>query len=217
MSLNEYVRIVMRRGWIVVIAVILTAGSAFFFSRLQTPIYRATQTILIAPARNDFGLAQTLKQLMASWVARLDADARAADVIEALNLDMTPASLRGQVTVASDLNALLITVDVDMADGPTAARVANTYGQQFIQWRNEQNAPLRVEDRINAELIDYPRFGLFRPNTAVNVAAGALLGLIVGGAVAFVLEYLGANIVRRPEDVERYLELPVLGALPDAE
>lgn len=217
MSLNEYVRIVMRRGWIVVIAVILTAGSAFFFSRLQTPIYRATQTILIAPARNDFGLAQTLKQLMASWVARLDADARAVDVIEALNLDMTPASLRSQVTVASDLNALLITVDVDMADGPTAARVANTYGQQFIQWRNEQNAPLRVEDRINAELIDYPRFGLFRPNTAVNVAAGALLGLIVGGAVVFVLEYLGANIVRRPEDVERYLELPVLGALPDAE
>lgn len=217
MTLNEYVRIVMRRGWIVVIAVILTAGSAFFFSRLQTPIYRATQTILIAPARNDFGLAQTLKQLMASWVARLDADARAVDVIEALNLDMTPASLRSQVTVASDLNALLITVDVDMADGPTAARVANTYGQQFIQWRNEQNAPLRVEDRINAELIDYPRFGLFRPNTAVNVAAGALLGVIVGGAVVFVLEYLGANIVRRPEDVERYLELPVLGALPDAE
>jgi capsular polysaccharide biosynthesis protein len=217
MTLNEYVRIVMRRGWIVALAVILTAGSAFFFSRLQTPIYRATQTILIAPARNDFGLAQTLKQLMASWVARLDADARAADVIEALNLDMTPASLRSQVTVASDLNALLITVDVDMADGPTAARVANTYGQQFIQWRNEQNAPLRVEDRINAELIDYPRFGLFRPNTAVNVAAGALLGLIVGGAVVFALEYLGANIVRRPEDVERYLELPVLGALPDAE
>lgn len=43
MQLSDYVRILARRGWLIVLAVALTAGSAFIFSRLQTPIYRATQ------------------------------------------------------------------------------------------------------------------------------------------------------------------------------
>ncbi|MCC7206538.1 MAG: hypothetical protein IT323_04490 [Anaerolineae bacterium] len=217
MNLSDYVRILARRGWIILLAMLLTAAAALIFSRMQTPIYRATQPILIAPARNDFGLAQTLKQLMASWVVRLDAEARAGEVIEALSLDMTPAQLKSNVTVSSDLNTLIINVDVDMTDGPTAARVANTYGQQFIQWRNEKNAPIRLEERINAELIDTPNYGLYRPNTAVNVAAGALLGLILGGMVVFLWEVTSLNTVRYAADVERELGLPVLGALPGAE
>jgi uncharacterized protein involved in exopolysaccharide biosynthesis len=55
MQLSDYVRILARRGWLIALAVAITAGSAFIFSRLQTPIYRATQKILIQPARNDFG------------------------------------------------------------------------------------------------------------------------------------------------------------------
>ncbi|MDW8298855.1 MAG: Wzz/FepE/Etk N-terminal domain-containing protein [Anaerolineae bacterium] len=217
MQLSDYVRILARRGWLIVLAVAITAGSAFVFSRLQTPIYRATQKILIQPARNDFGLAQTLKQLMSSWATRLDADERADDVIRALNLDMTPAQLRSMVTISTNLDTLLINIDVDMPDMEIAGRVARTYGEQFVQWRNQSNAPIRLEDRINAELIDQPAISLFRPNTAFNVAAGALLGILIGGGAVFVLEYLSANVVRRREDVERALNLPVLGALPSAE
>ncbi len=217
MNLTDYARILIRRGWIVLIAVALTAGTAFLFSRLQTPIYRATQKILIQPARNDFGLAQTLKQLMSSWATRLDAEQRAEDVIRALNLEMTASQLKGNVTVSTNLDALVINIDVDMTQPATAAQVARTYGEQFIQWRNASNAPIRLEDRINAELIDQPTVGLFRPNTAFNVAAGALLGVLVGGAVVFLLEFLDANIVRRPDDVERYLQIRVLGALTEGE
>ncbi len=217
MNLSDYVRILARRGWIILLAVILTAGAAYLFSRAQAPVYRATQKILIAPARNDLGLAETLKRLIASYAARLDAEARADEAIRALKLDMDPRTLKGMVTVSTDLNTLIITVDVDNTDGETANRVARTYGEQFVQWRNERNAPLRLEDRIDAELLDYPAYGLFRPNTQVNVAAGALLGLLLGGSILFVLEYLGSNILRGAEDVERFLQMPVLGALPDAE
>ncbi len=41
-----------------------------------------------------------------------------------------------------------------------------------------------------------------------------MLGLLLGGTVVFVLEYLESNIVRSKEDVERFLELPVLAAIP---
>lgn len=226
MNLSDYVRIILRRGWIIVLAIALTGGSAYLFSRMQTPVYRATQQILIQPARNDFGLAQTLKQLISSWATRLEAEQRAAEVLAALDdatsgedtsLDMTPGQLKGAVTISNNLDTLTISIDADMTDPAVASRVARTYGEQFVQWRNEQNAPLRLEDRINSELIDQPTVGLFRPNTTFNVAAGALLGVLLGGAAVFILEYLAANILRRPEDVERSLGLTLLGTLPDLE
>lgn len=217
MNLTDYFRILARRGWIILLAVLLTAGSGYVFSKLQTPIYRSTQKVLIKPARNDFGLTQTLRQLMNGWVARLDTEARAADAINALKLDMTPGQLKSMVTVTPDLNNLLINIDVDMKDGDVANRVAQVYGQQFYEWRNQENQPLRLEDRINAELLDAPRYSLYRPNTSVNVAAGALLGVLIGGAAVFALEFLDSNVVRRSNDVERYLQLPVLGNLPNVQ
>ena len=213
MNLTDYIRILLRRGWIIVIAILLTAGSAFIFSRVQTRVYRATQIILIKPARADFGLTQSLKQLMGSYVLRLDTDLRADEVIRVLKLEFLPAQLHDMVKVTPDLNNLSIVIDVDMTDGATAASVAQEYGQLFVQWRNQENQPQRLEDRITAEMLDAPTPGLIRPNTSVNVAAGALLGVLIGGVVVFVLEYLESNIMRRAEDVERFLELPVLGRL----
>ena len=215
MNLTEYIRILVRRGWIILLAVLLTAGAGFAFSKIQTRVYRSTQKILIAPARNDFGLTQTLRQLMNSWASRMDTELRAQEVISALKLDMTPGQLLGAVNVSPDLNNLLINIDVDMADGDVANRVAREYGVQFYEWRNHENQPLRLEDRINAELLDAPRYGLLRPNTTVNIAAGALLGVLIGGAAVFILEYLDSNVVRRTNDVERFLQLPLLGTLTE--
>ncbi len=217
MSLTDYVRILARRGWIIVLAVILTAGSGFVFSKLQSKVYRSTQAILIKPARNDFGLTQALRQLMNSYTTRLNTEERAAQVIEALRLDMTPQQLAGMVNATADLNNLTINIDVDMPDGDVANRVAMEYGNQFYEWRLQENQPLQLADRINAELLDAPRYSLFRPNTAVNTAAGAILGILIGGAAVFLLEYLESNVVRRANDVERYLQLPVLGNLPTAQ
>src|SRR5258706_16170214 len=99
MNLTEYVRIGVRRGWIIVLAVILTAGAAFVFSRVQTKVYRSEQLILIKPARADLGLTESLKQLMNSYVLRLNTDLRAAEVIQAMSLDMLPSQLHDAVKV----------------------------------------------------------------------------------------------------------------------
>ena len=215
MNLIDYVRILARRGWILLLAMVLTAGSAYVFSKLQTPIYRATQQILIKPSRPDLGLTDSLKQLETSWAQRTHTELRAKDAIDALKLDMTPAQLYNQVNITPDLNSLQIVVDVNMTNGDLANQVARVYGTQFVEWRNQENQPLRNEDRISAELLDYPKYAQFQPNTAVNVAAGALLGLLVGGVIVFILEFIDSNVVRRANDVERYLQLPVLGNLPE--
>lgn len=51
------------------------------------------------------------------------------------------------------------------------------------------------------------------PNVPLNLALGAVVGLIFGMGVAFFLEYLDTS-VKSLEDVERYLQVPVLAVIP---
>lgn len=53
-----------------------------------------------------------------------------------------------------------------------------------------------------------------RPRKALNIAIAAVLGLFVGTGWAFTLEYLNKSI-RTADDVKQYLDLPVLGNIPD--
>ena len=45
MQLQDYARVLLKRGWIIILLAILAAGSAYVFSKLQTPIYRSTVTL----------------------------------------------------------------------------------------------------------------------------------------------------------------------------
>ncbi len=51
------------------------------------------------------------------------------------------------------------------------------------------------------------------PNVTLNLALGAVVGLIFGVGIAFFLEYLDTS-VKTLEDVERYLQVPVLAVIP---
>ncbi|MCI0709939.1 MAG: Wzz/FepE/Etk N-terminal domain-containing protein [Chloroflexi bacterium] len=212
MSLLDYIRIIIRRGWIIVLAVIITATAAFGFSKLQTEEYRATQKVLLLPARNDLGLSETLRILLRSFVEYLNTDEVARIIIETLELDMQPGELRSNTTINSDPTTLTIQIDVDLTDGPQAAAIATEWGRQLVIFRDQENNQLRREDRIEARLLDTASFGLYRPNTQINVVAGAVLGLLVGAVVVFVLEYLESNILRSATDVNL---LDLLASIPE--
>jgi polysaccharide biosynthesis transport protein len=52
-----------------------------------------------------------------------------------------------------------------------------------------------------------------RPRKTVNLAISVLVGLVVGIGVALMIEYFDTT-VKTPDDVERYLGLPVIGIVP---
>ena len=77
-------------------------------------------------------------------------------------------------------------------------------------------------DRINLkqpqniiELHEEPLVAQFpsSPNVTLNLILGAVVGLIFGIGIAFFLEYLDTS-VKTLEDVERYLQVPVLAVIP---
>ncbi len=214
MPLGEYFRILRRRGWIIVLLAILTAASALVFSTVQNPVYRATVNVLVQPARTDFGLAQSAKLLLDSYVAFLDTDNSAAAIIQDLQLDMLPETLRADVSIAAEAQRFLITIAVDNENGDAANDIARKWAELLVQWRNDENQKQRREDRVTALLLDAPRYVLDHPRRGLNTAAGAVLGILLGGVLIFFLEYWDAGILRTRADVERQLNLAVLGSIP---
>ena len=217
MKIQEYVRILRHRGWIILLAVVVTAASAFVFSKLQTPVYRSSIEVSIQLARPDFGLAQSAKLLLNNFSATMWSEQYAQDVIDRLALMRTAKDLKGDVTFAVDDARMVIKIDVDDYDGEQANDIANTWAQLVQEWRNQQNALQHKEDRVFAEVIDPASYRQLRPKTMVNVAAGGIFGLVIGVVIVFVLEWLEAGIVRLPQDLERETGVTVLGVIPPAQ
>ncbi len=217
MKIQDYLDILRRRGWIILLTGIVTAVSAFVFSQLQIPIYRSSVEVSIQLARPDFGLTQSAKQLLRSYANVMWSEKRAAMVIQELGLFMEPGDLKEDVKIVADDSLMVIKIDVDNPDGELANAIANTWAQLLVQWRDEQNARQDKEDRVFAEVIDPASYRLLRPKTKINVAAGGLLGLVMGTLAVLALEWVESGIVRDPENFEAETGLPVIGMIPLAE
>lgn len=214
MEISDYFRILRQRGWLILLLMVLTAAAAYGFSRIQTPVYQSNLRLLVLPSRTDFGQAQAAKELLRSYEQWLRSSYRAQAVINELQLDMTAPELLSDVRVASDGASFVIDLTVENTDPNLANDIARVWGNQLIQWQNANNDKLRKEDRITIEFLDDPQAGLDRPKTMINTAAGAVFGVLLGVALLFLLEWLASGVMRRGEDVERYLSLPVIGSIP---
>jgi capsular polysaccharide biosynthesis protein len=209
-ELSDYLRILKQRGWIIILMALLTAAAAFGFSKMQTEIYESNLKLLVLPSRTDFGQAQAAKELLRSYEQWLVSSYRAQEVIDVLGLDMTAGALLGDVKVASDIQ-----MTVENSNPDVANNIATAWGNLLIQWQNQNNDKLRKEDRITIEFLDDPQAGLASPNTKINTAAGFVFGALLGVLIVFGLEWYESGIIKRNEDVERYLDVPVIGSIPN--
>jgi capsular polysaccharide biosynthesis protein len=214
MNLADFGRILIRRGWIILVLAALAAGSTFLLSRAQTPVYRCLQKVLIQPGRTDLSLTESSRQLLNQYRSFLDSTLIAAQVIDDLRLDMTPGELKGEVTVAAVAIDLSIDISADSTDIGQAGDIARAWGEALVDYRNAENQGQRREDQVNAILQDNPQCSLLQPRPTLNAVAGGVLGLLLGAIIIFVLEFLESSIVRRREDLERGMDISVLASIP---
>ena len=214
MELKDYWRILRKRGWIIILVMLLTGAAAYGFSKLQTVEYKSSIQVFVRPERIDNGTLLATKQILRGFVAFINSRNFAQKVIIAQGLDMLPETLKGKVTIASIDEDYIIQIDVIDTNGDQANDIANEWANQFVLWRNQDNANQRKEDRVDANVIQNADYVQFRPQTTLNTAAGGIIGLMIGILIVFFLESIESNILRAPEDVERALGATVLGAIP---
>lgn len=194
----------------VVLAVTIAAIVSFFF---LTPVYQATTQILVNQQqidRNQFNTQdiQMNLQLINTYNEIIKSPVILSKVIENLDLETTPSALMGKITVNSAQNSQVVNVNVQDPQHFMAVDIANTTAEVF----QEEIKQLMKVDNVSiispAMHVENP--SPVKPNPYLNIAIAAVVGLMLGVGLAFLLEYLDTT-VKSEQDVEELLELPILG------
>ncbi len=214
MTVGDYLALARRRWWIVLLTAMVAAASALVFSRLQTPIYKSSMEVFIQPARADFGLSETSRKLIASYVAIVHSKRNGERIAADLQLDRSGEYIFGNTTMGEDGARYAIMLAVKDYDGETANRIAKRWAELLQEFRDVENGKNRREDRVDAKLGDDPKYTQDYPRTRTFVAAAAVLGALAGLLIVAALEFSQASILRNPRDVQRALDMHVLGQVP---
>lgn len=215
MTIQEYMQILRRRGWIIVAAMLLAAAGAFGISFMQETMYRATVYVSTVPARPDWGLNNTAKDLMRNFAANLQTPEIAQRVIDRAQLDQNPYDFLSHVNVVADSSAFTVKIEARARDGEVAKLMALTLADEFVEERTayyaQQDKADRIEVKIRSRAISYEQY---QPKPLVNALAGAVLGMLFGGLIVLILTWAESDLLRTPAALERAIGVPVLGAIP---
>ena len=93
MELRQYLAVIWKWLWLIVLGTVLAGGMAFVVSRNMTPIYRASTTLLINQARSpsviDYNVLQTSERLAKTYAERLTKRPVLEEVAARLGLELS--------------------------------------------------------------------------------------------------------------------------------
>lgn len=229
LDLADYLNI-LRVYWKAIVAFTLLATVASAgWTVLQPKVYSSDSSgIVVTPGSDNVSLALAGDSLAKAKVKNYESVAKSrlvADrVIQALDLKTTADALLGSISVKVPLDTAEIRVTAQSTDPATAQRVADAWVNGLAaQVEAIETAPspdaagsspsaetaVRVLPLGKAVLPTSPT----SPNTKLNLALGALLGLALGVAYALIRRHLDRRI-QKAADIERLFGVPVIGTLP---
>ncbi|MEI2463267.1 YveK family protein [Niallia taxi] len=216
-SLKELFQTLRKRLFLIIsvtlIAMIASGAISYF---VLTPEYKSSTQILVNQAKTDdstfynMNEVQTNIQLISTYSVILKSAAILNTVKSDLGLDMSVSELNNKITVESAQDSQIMTLSVTDADPVEALNIANKTAEVF---ENEIKKIMSVDNVTILPLADdQQNQSPISPNPPLNIVIAAVIGLVLGVSLAFILEYLD-NTVKTEQDIERMLEIPVLGAI----
>jgi capsular polysaccharide biosynthesis protein len=217
-DLKAYFAILRKRVWLIIIlpaaAALATAYISFF---VLTPFYEADTTLYVINktgqselpiAYNDVLVGQ---YLVKDYRELVKSRTVTNQVIEELGIsDMEPENLASKINVNSKNDTRIIEIKVQDPNPVQAAEIADKLGEVFVSKVIELMKVDNVSIVDTAKIPENP----VKPNPVTNIAAAFFIGLLAAAGIIFLLEYLD-DTLKTPEDIEKYLQLSVLGTIPE--
>lgn len=192
-----------------VVGMIALLGSVF----LIKPKYTSTTRIYVVNRTADSITNQDLQAgsyLVKDYQEVITSNEVLSSVIDKEKLSLTPNELSSMISVTSPTDTRVISISVEDDNAQEATTIANTVREVAA---DKIKAVTKVDDVTTLEAAEVPK----EPSSP-NIKRNTLIGVIAGGGLAvisiIILEVLDDR-VRRPEDIEDVLGLPLLGIVPD--
>jgi capsular exopolysaccharide synthesis family protein len=214
LELARYLRLVRRWWWLLLLGLLIGGGGAWGVSRLMTPVYQASATLLVNQTQTPGTIAYndilTSERLTKTYRELITQRPVLEDVVADLGIEPDAGGLASLISVEVVRDTQLLRLSVETSDPQLARRLANATARSFID-ANESDSLTRPGSVSIVEPAVTPGAPV-RPRTSVNAMLGAFAGLLLAAALALVFEYLD-DTVKTAEDVEAAAGLSTLGGV----
>lgn len=213
-SLQDLFKTIRKRLGLIALLTILAITIAGVISFLVlTPVYQTSTEILVNQSPAETGQLtnqniQTDLQLINTYSGIIKSPAILDQVVEEMNLDMTTDQLTSKITVSNADQSQIVNITVQDEDPAMAVEIANTTASVFESDIQELMNVDNVTILSPAVLKENP--SPVAPNPMLNMAIAAVVGLMLGVGIAFLMEYLDTTM-KDQQDIEDVLGLPLLG------
>ena len=210
----------LKKRWILIVSITLVAtlisGILSFF--VIKPTYETSTKVFIGKEEsnlegynsNDIQMYQKLLQTYAETI-------KTNEVVQAAinstnNTDLTVPAVKGALTVTPVSDTQILQIKYQNKNPEVAKEILEGITNEFVILAKElvPNGNVRVIEAV--QLPENP----VAPNKKMNVAIAFLLGLMVSVGLVFLIEYLD-NTFKSKEELERELDIPVVGIIPEVE
>lgn len=210
-------RTLWKRKLVILLVAIITSSVAFAYSTFVIkPEFTSTTRIYVVNRNQGEKSGLTNQDLQAG--SYLVKDYReiilSQDVLEKvvsdLKLDLTPKGLANKIKVTVPVDTRIVSISVNDRVPEEASRIANSLREVAAQ---KIISITRVSDVTTLEEAR-PAISPSLPNIRRNTVIGAGLGAGLVIVVVLLIE-LFDDRVKRPEDIEDVMEIPLLGIIPN--
>lgn len=213
-DLKELFFVLLDKAVVIILAGLCLALGAFLFTKVfMTPIYQSTAQLYVInrqqegiTTNNDLSAAKMLTQ---DFVHLVKSRPVLEQVIEALDLEQTSDELSKNISVNVPTDTRILEITVEHTDPYQAKAIADSVtdiaGKQIVQIMEMDKVNVVEEGNLPLKPVG--------PSTKKNTLLGGIAGIFFAAAIV-VVAHLMNDTIRTEEDVERYLGLSVLAAIP---
>ena len=210
----ELLGAVLSKIWIVIGCAVLFAAAAYLFCIfLVTPKYQSTTKIYVINRQNSDSLTysdlQSGTQLTKDYQELVTSRPVLEEVKAELGLNIENDTFKKKITVSVPTDTRIVSITAEDTD-PYMARaiadrvrvsaaehIANVMNTEAVNVVEEANLPTEISS----------------PKVMRDTVIGGMLGAFIA-VMIIVIIYIMDDTIKNPDDVERYLGLSVLGAIP---
>ena len=201
---------------ILIILAAFLAGAALAGAYTQffiTPMYSSTAKILVLSKETTLTSLADLQlgaQLANDYSVLLTSRPVLQETIDNLGLNMGYGTLRSNISVVNPSDTRILNITVRDADPERAKTIVNELADVSSDYIGEQMEvvpPKVIEEGV---VPSAPA----SPDKMRNIILGALAGLVIAAGVIVVRTIMN-DTIKSEDDIERYLGIPTLAAIPD--
>ena len=214
-SISEIIDAVKKRWKIIALTTVLaTLVSGIFSFFVISPTYEASTKVFIGKEEssmesynyNDITMYQKLLKTYSELIKTKDLINRA---ITNSKYELKVEEVLNDVSVTTVADTQMIQIAYRSTSPNIAKNMLENITNEFIATAQElvPNGNVRI-----LESVELPKNPV-APNKKMNIAIAFMLGMMVGFGIVFLLEYLD-NTYKNKEQLEKDLDIPVLGVIP---